>query len=54
MVWRFPAYLGDAQDTEPSGRCEVCRGELYGDEAEPDEWGRVLCPECREEQDSED
>lgn len=41
--------LRDAQDAEPSGWCLCCRGELYGDEAEPDEYGYTYCPECRAE-----
>lgn len=41
--------LRDEQDTAPLDECMRCRGDLYGSEAEPDENGRVYCPECREE-----
>lgn len=41
--------LIDRQDAPPTGACMRCRGELYGSESEPDENGRVYCPECREE-----
>lgn len=43
--------MEDMQLRPWTGRCQECQGELYGTEAEPDQWGRVLCPECREDQD---
>lgn len=41
--------LDDAQTRPPLDTCERCGGELWGDEAEPDQFGRVYCPECRSE-----
>lgn len=46
---RVRPYLYDTNDADAVAYCQECRGELYTVEAaEPDEWGRVLCPECRE------
>lgn len=39
--------LRDVQQDWPDDYCEVCQGELWGDDADPDEFGRVICPECR-------
>lgn len=39
----------DVQTRPQQGECEECQAELWMDEAEPDEWGHVLCPTCREE-----
>lgn len=44
MLIRDP--LRDKQAAPPLDYCERCGGELYGSEAEPDENGRVYCPEC--------
>lgn len=41
----------DAQNRPPEAYCDRCQGELWGYEAEPDDFGHTLCPECREELD---
>ena len=41
--------LDDAQCRLPADTCMRCGGELWGREADPDEWGHVYCPECLEE-----
>ena len=32
----------------PDDYCVVCQGELWGAEANPDRFGHVICPECRQ------
>lgn len=31
----------------PDDYCVVCQCKLWGTEADPDEFGHVICPECR-------
>lgn len=38
----------DAQNRPPEAYCVRCQGELWGKEAEPDEMGHTLCPECKD------
>lgn len=37
----------DAQNRPPEAYCVRCQGELWGPEADGDEW--VLCPTCKKE-----
>lgn len=41
------SILADPQQTIPDGYCSCCEAELWGDEATPDMFGHVLCPECQ-------
>ena len=43
------AGIDDAQCRPPTGTCMRCGSELWGQEADPDEYGCVYCPECYEE-----
>ena len=36
-----------AMQNFPDDYYVVCQSELWGTEADPDEFGHVICPECR-------
>ena len=44
MAYSVPDH--DAQNRPPENTCARCDAPLWGPDAEPDEWGHVICPRC--------